>query len=401
MILGLLAMSGSARADNEFATRGDRWNGLARLLAIADEESVPLVVTVSLDAQSLDPTEAVILIHALPSRALTRLSAFVERGGALVIADETDAVDPLLERLSFERFDDAGPDASSVPGREGLFVAAPLLEHPLVEGVDWLVTNFPRPFRHPSLAPIVALDAERHLVAIGRLGHGELVALGDASLFIDQMLALRGNERFARNLLRMLRDRSRVHLVVGPGRVFGAPRGASDRSGVGELRDALSRVASIGIPPNALFFASALVLAMLVVYLAARLARSEAFQGPRTLVLAGDEGGVLGRVRFHRTHSTNLRSPALVYRRTLYEALSIMLDDEVNNPERAASSLRARGVAESLVGEASALLARLDAIQGARGSEAELRISERLYRSLVGRGERLLVVLEARLGHVS
>jgi hypothetical protein len=398
MILGLLGMSGSARAETEFATRGDRWNGLSRLLAIADEEAVPVAVTMSLDAQSLDPSEAVVLLHVLPSRALARLSSFVERGGALVIADEGGAVDLLLERLAFERFDDAGPDAAAVPGREGLFVAAPLLEHPLVEGVDWLVANVPRPFRHPSLAPVVALDPERYLVAIGRLGHGDLIALGDSSLFIDQMLELRGNERFARNLLRMLRERSRVHLVVGPGRVFGAPRGASERSGIGELRDALSRVASIRTTPAALYFASALVLATLVFFLAAKLARSEAFQGPRALVLEGDQGGVLGRVRFHRTHSANLRSPTLVYRRTLYEALSIMLDDDVKNAQRAASSLRGCGVAEPLVGEARALLARLDEIHGARGSEAELRVSANVYRSLVERGERLLESLQAKLG---
>jgi hypothetical protein len=396
-ILVLASTTGSAQADAEFATRGERWNGLGRFLAIADEESVPMFVTTNLDSHALDPSEAVVLLHVQPSRSLARLSSFVERGGALVIADESDAVDALLERLAFVRFDDAGADAASVPDREGLFVAAPLLQHPLVEGVDWLVANVPRPFKHESLAPVVALDEERHLVAIGKLGRGELVALGDSSLFIDQMLELRGNERFARNMLRMLRDRSRVHVVVGPGRVFGAPPGSSSRSGVVEVREALSRVASIPTSPSALHFASVIALAGLVIFLASRLVRSHAFQGPRTLVLQGEEGGVPGRVSFHRTHSTNLRSPTLVYRRTLYEALSTMLHAEVNTPELAASGLRARGIEEALAGEARSILARLDEIHGGRAGGVGLKVSSRVYRGLVARGERLLTSVEAAL----
>jgi hypothetical protein len=397
-ILVLLCSVGSAQAEAEFAAGGERWNALTRFLEIADEESVPAHVTTSLDSRALDPSEAVILLHVQPSRSLARLSSFVERGGALVIADESEAVAPLLARLAFERFDDAGPNAASVPEREGLFVAAPILDHPLVEGVDWIVANLPRPFKHESLAPVVALDEDRHLVAIGRLGQGDLVALGDSSLFIDQMLELRGNERFARNLLRMLRDRSRVHVVIGPGRVFGAPAGSADRSGVGELRDALSRVATIPTSPAVLYFASVIALGALVMFLASKLTRSEAFQGPRTLVLRGEEGGVAGRVSFHRTHSSNLRSPSLVYRRTLYEALSIMLDAEVKTPGQAASRLRARGIDEALAQGAERLLVELDAIHAARPGARELKLTARSYRRLVGRGERLLAAVEAALG---
>ena len=204
------------------------------------------------------------------------------------------------------------------------------------------------------------------------------------------MLALRGNERFARNLLGSLRDRSAVHLVVGPGRVFGAPKGGSDRSGIDELRDALSRVASIHSSPAALYFGSTIALAGLLIFLASKLARASAFQGPRSLVLPGEEGGVAGRVAFHRAHSSNLRGPALVYRRTLYEALSTMLDAEVKTQDQAASRLRAQGRPPSIVEDARALLGELDEIHAADGA-----LSSRRYRRLVTRGERVLEALAA------
>lgn len=385
-----------ARAETDFTVHGGRWNGIGRFLAMADEESVSLAVTSSLDAHALDPGEAVILLEVAPGRDVARLSAFVDRGGLLVIADESEAVTPLFARLGFVRFDDPGPEAARLPSREGVYLSTPILEHPLVDGVGYLVTNLPRPFAHPGLSPIAAFDDERHLLAVGRLGQGEIVAIGDGSLFIDQSLELRENARFARNLLRHLRDRSRVHLVVGPGRVVGAPAGSGDRGAIRDLRDALNRVASIPTPPVGLYFTAVALLAFTVVYVAAKFFGSEAFQGPRTLVLRGTEGGVAGRVAFHREHSSNLRSPALVYRRTLYEALSTMLDAEVKNPAQAAARLR--GLDESLATSATELLERLERVHAARSGEIGHRVSRRDYLQLVERGEALLREVERRTG---
>jgi hypothetical protein len=210
VVLGLRAARAGAQttgASGDFATTNTQWNGLSDLLQVAAEEDAQLVVVSRLDLGTLTPRDGLLVVYPTEAMPTGDLSDYMRAGGRLAVADDFGAADSLFRIFRIGRAE-PNPDAPSVlrlRGNGELLVARPLTQHPLTEGVGAVVTNHPRVLFHAELEPIFAVGDHDAVVLAGAVGEGRLVAIGDPSLFINNMLALDGNRRFASNLLLYLR----------------------------------------------------------------------------------------------------------------------------------------------------------------------------------------------------
>src|SRR5690606_20633598 len=138
--------------------------------------------------------------------------------------------------------------------------------HPLTEGVRALVTNHPAVVHHPDLEPIFSFGERDAVVLAGAVGAGRLVTIGDPSVLINNMLELRGNQRFAENLVDYLAERRGRLFVITPdaqlvGR-YGEP--GADRP-LHDLRALLERAAAAELPEGALRIVAAALAGILLV----------------------------------------------------------------------------------------------------------------------------------------
>jgi len=182
--------------------------------------------------------------RAYTDREAARVRAFVRDGGSLVVAEDFGSnADPLLDAvgagtgfdgtlLRDERSEwrsPAMPVATGVTNRS---------ETPYTEEVSALTLNYgtalepgPNATVLVRSSPFAYLDADgdgslggneslgaRPVVAVEPVGEGRVVAVSDASVFLNAMLEREGNRRFALNLLgsgeRVLVDAS--HSTVPP-----------------------------------------------------------------------------------------------------------------------------------------------------------------------------------------
>jgi len=148
---------------------------------------------------------------------------FMDRGGRVLIADDTGSGNTLLERLN---------TTSSFHGRSLMdlsFEKSPhfpviydIREHQITEGVDMLMLNHPTALRPDQDARVLAnsssaswLDdgAKRShpILSVESYGDGELILLSDPSVLINSMLDKRDNRVFMENLMDYLsHERDRV-----------------------------------------------------------------------------------------------------------------------------------------------------------------------------------------------
>jgi hypothetical protein len=237
----VLTLSGNVAA--AFAPKDPSWEGTSELARIAEDKlgksRVHLVTTLPWD--EVQPIDAVLVLH--PERELDyrEVAAFLAAGGRLGLLDDYGRGDALLLRFRIHRVN--APLAPKEPLRDNpnLQVALPSVvpgarPHPLVTGVDRIVTNHPTGLEtDPSLRlttvlelpalsePPTALaligvigDAKRcglvsdageeaiaaNVSASGRCGR--LFAMGDPSAVMNLMLRYPGNRAFAARLVEYL-----------------------------------------------------------------------------------------------------------------------------------------------------------------------------------------------------
>ena len=134
-------------------------------------------------------------------------------GGRLAIAD--DFGEGVAARRLPHHAQRAGrtDDTRRLRGNRNVLIATPSVRHPLALDVLALVTNHPQVLHHDALEAIFSLSTTRAsaVVLAGAVGQGRLVAIGDSSVLINNMLEFSGNRAFARNLVRYLaRERAAV-----------------------------------------------------------------------------------------------------------------------------------------------------------------------------------------------
>jgi len=194
-----------------FDPNGADWEGCSHLVDIAREELGVSRVQVldEVDYERLGPSDGLILLHPEGSYDLDELSTFMKLGGRVAVVDDFGDGDRLLDRFRIVRGPAPSDPLQMLRGNPQLPIATPASGHPIVADVAQVVLNHPTTVKHADLSsllriPRVGGDAGPDVALAGQVGEGRLVAVGDPSIFINQMLRFPGNRALAKNLLAYL-----------------------------------------------------------------------------------------------------------------------------------------------------------------------------------------------------
>ena len=192
------------------------WNGLGRFVELARAQGIA-VDLVPQDALPLDPATSLILVYPETAPDGSALTAFVEAGGRLLVADDYGLGAGALASLGLLRV--AGPTlpGAAFRGDPDFPVAVPLTTHPVLEGVGAVVTNHPAALGvGPGGRCLLAFHAPPPacLLAEASRGYGTALALADPSVLIDLMLEVDADRRLAEGLLRYLTQNRRARIAL-------------------------------------------------------------------------------------------------------------------------------------------------------------------------------------------
>jgi hypothetical protein len=221
-----------ARADDmaDYDPHSSAWNGMAQFVALAEGGGYTVTPVSELDWNELGANDILFLIY--PTRRVdpSRLVAFVEAGGNVVIADDFGQGEDAMTGLGLLRASSRIPKASrTYEGRVWAPIATAQSDHPIARDVGEVVTNHPAALEHVEGATTVIGFDEGALVVAGERGTGRFVAVSDPSIFINRMQQepFHGNVQLAINILRWLdRDHRATHIVLLRGDVpmYGDPQ---------------------------------------------------------------------------------------------------------------------------------------------------------------------------------
>ena len=392
----------------DFDPANTAWNGLSELLTIAEQGSHALVSR-ELDASTLTPADAVLLIAPSETPMAEPLVALMNHGGRVVVADDYGAGGEILRTFHIERRPPRS-DASvlRLRGNPQLLVAHPAMAHPLTVGVDALVTNHPQVVvHHPDrageegrgpLPPIFEIAEGDAVVLAGAVGpedgpQGRLVVLSDPSVLINNMLEMRGNRRFAENLIAFVaRPEGRVFLVPPDGRIVGHYGDSTLRDPLSSLRSLLDEIARASLPPAALRVLAASVAAILLLLAAGVLPKVSPYGSASFATRPAAEGGFVGRVGWYAARAGDLTEPFLVYKfeleTELHSRLGLSGRSSVTDVVQA---MQKRGLSGSEVESARTLLVELSRMaERAERNAGDHPIPQTRMATIVARGDALL-----------
>ncbi len=196
------------------------WEGTSELYALAQRElgKARVEVLASVDYEHLGKDDGLLVLH--PERELdyNELSAFLRAGGRMAVLDDRGEAAHFLARFQIHRVEAPHSPAQSLRDNPNLAIAVPAVEqvagqeqnrHPVVAGVDRVVTNHPTALVHPNLTQVLKIPAlgepDATLAVTGIIAKsGRLFAMGDPSVVINEMLRYPGNRAFASGLLKYL-----------------------------------------------------------------------------------------------------------------------------------------------------------------------------------------------------
>lgn len=217
------------------------WNGLHTFTRIAAGLDLEILPVASLEWSDLDAGDILVLVYPLQRVEPSRLSAFVQAGGHVVIADDFGRAGDALSRMGLLRADVGTAEADRYyKSRLYAPIAVPLGTHPLNRGITEVVTNHPAVLTEVSGAtPVLGFGGGRGAIVVaGEAGTGRFVVVSDPSVFINRMMQFPGNLTLAVNILRWL-DRdgraTRVVILRGDVPMYGEPRPFIDDASMGEL----------------------------------------------------------------------------------------------------------------------------------------------------------------------
>jgi hypothetical protein len=314
--ISLLASSGwlATRVHAEPA-----WDGLERLVTLADAVRVELVAPRALSLSQVSGRDALLLVNPQRPLPVGALSTFLREGGRIALLDDFGSGGRFLAAYQVERLP-APRQGPALRDDPRLLIAYPRSDHPLAEGVPLLLTNEASVLRHPDLKPVFVFGrGEQALALAGAVGAGRLVAVGDASLLINQLLALPSHERFARNLLEYLSVSGGRVWLIGPNTVLSGSYGERDKHGLAWLDGWLKRVAHPDLPAGVLTLMAFALAAIAALVALNALPRKSPYL--RAALFPDDTvyAGFAGRVALAKLPGTNLLWPLLDLKQ-LFEA---------------------------------------------------------------------------------
>src|SRR6185436_3306743 len=167
---------------------------------------------------------AILLIHPDHAISSDKLAAFLRSDGRVAVLDDFGAGDKILERFGIERVPAPTRPLFTLRRNSDLVIAEPVTEsingetagvHATVANVERVVTNHPMGLRNPKATPVLKMrSVDEPDVLLALAGpvpfdeglRGKLFAMGDPSVFINQMLRYPGNRAFAVGLLHWLAE---------------------------------------------------------------------------------------------------------------------------------------------------------------------------------------------------
>jgi len=182
------------------------WNGLGRFVELARSLGIS-VSFVPQEPLPLDPAIALVLVYPETSPDSTALAGYVEAGGRVLVADDYGFGAGALAPLGVLRVAAPAAPRAAFRGDPDFPIAEPRVVHPVLHGVDAVVTNHPAALgAGPGGRCLLAFHAPPPacLLAEASRGYGTALALADPSVLIDLMLDVEGNRRLAEGLLRYL-----------------------------------------------------------------------------------------------------------------------------------------------------------------------------------------------------
>ena len=390
----------AAGAQDDYDAGSTQWNGLSEFVALLDAEGIEVTQQDRIDLGAVVPGDAMVVLYPTEPPPAASLAQFMREGGRLALADDHGQAEELLRIYRFNRRPADAPDAPHLRGNVELPVAHASTEHYLSEGVPFLVANHAATVGHGELAPIFAFDdSGRGLVTAGAVGDGRFVAIGDPSLFINNMLEFRGNRRFAENLAHYLTDEGSGRLwLVTPNTVLAGRYGelGADRP-FHDLRRWLEHLAGADTPPMALTVATVTLVAILLVAAAGSLPRRSPYDGSTMFARPPSSGGFVGRVGFFGRRGVNLLPAILMYKFELESELIWRLNLSGSPLLRdVLTALRARGAEEDDVMTMRRLLIDLDDLRQREDlPPAPPNVTRKRFQAMVADGERVLAGLAA------
>ena len=392
--LGTALLAPVAAAEDDYLHESEAWNGLSSLVRVFGEHEVDLEWLETLDLTAMTEDDAILVVHPRSALPNSQLASFIRGGGRVALAEDFG---PGAGFLNVYRIGVSGPlrsDAPALRSNPSLPLARPRVRHPLTDGIAALATNHPRTLTHASLDPLFSLDEEKNAVVLaGAVGDGRLVAIGDPSILINNMLLVKDNTRFAANLARYLSpEPGRVFLVTPSTEIAGGDQDGHATDPFASLRESVREFAAAELPPVALTILSLALVLSAAVLAVSMLPRRSPYDGRRMFATHGAAGGFVGRVEFFSRPRQNLLHPALVYKFELESELlrrlrlrgTALLRDVVE-------ALRTRGFRAVDIERARTLLLTLDDLREKQDHPpSQPVVTPQRFRALVAEGEELL-----------
>jgi hypothetical protein len=383
-------------------------------------------VLASVDYEHLGKDDGLLVLH--PERELdyNELSAFLRAGGRMAVLDDRGEAAPFLARFQIHRVEAPRSPAQSLRDNLNLAIAVPAVEqvagqeqnrHPVVAGVDRVVTNHPTALVHPNLTQVLKIPAlgepDATLAVTGIIAKsGRLFAMGDPSVVINEMLRYPGNRAFAVGLLKYLVENDggtsrggKLYIVANEFAQkghFGGTRGA-----LGELSNLSASLAELAteLEKNGLPGTLALILAVTAgagalawaVSFSSRLYKRSVPRYALTPLLVA-QGGLAGRAAALSAPTTDPALVLLELRGALTEALTHRLGlSRLASPEQILAELaRKQGSDAARVQEIGDVFRGLSEAQGAILSGKRLKLGNDRWLSLSRKVMEILGEIEER-----
>jgi hypothetical protein len=381
----------------EFDPNDREWSGLAKLVALGRDISITVVSTDHLRMRDVEPGDSILFVHPRNAIPPSGISEFLRTGGRVALLDDNGRGDEMLAAFGIERATAPAGDVVRLRENAEWPVAFPRSTHPLASDVSALVANGARVVRHPALEPIFAFNETEPFVLAGAVGEGRLVVAGDASLLINDMLALPSHVAFARNLLRYLAEgrSGRVWLASENFEVSGRYGDSGGLADVDAFDEWLKRVSKASLSPRTMRWATLVLLFVLALAAYTAFPQRSPYETPIQARPPLFAGGFEGRVDFFRDRDVNLVQPALVYKASFERELLERTGLAHGVPlDAMLLSLRERGVPETTRTEVRSLLEGLHRLSEESDDPARApRTHARELASFVRRGEAILALL--------
>jgi len=353
-----------------FEVADTSWEGTSELYALAQQElgKDKVEVLASADFDHLGKNDSLLILH--PERELdyNELSAFLRAGGRMAVLDDRGEAAHFLARFQIHRVEAPRNPAQSLRDNPKLAIAVPAVEqvagqeqnrHPVVTGVDRVVTNHPTALVHPNLTQVLKIPAlgepDATLAVTGIIAKsGRLFAMGDPSVVINEMLRYPGNRAFASGLLKYLVENDagvsrggKLYILAndfGQKGHFGGSRGAlGELSNLSQtLTEFTTELEKNGLPGTLSLALAALAgtgaLAWAIQYSSRRYRRSVPRYALAPLLVA--QGGLAGRAAVLSAPTTDPALVLLELRSALSEALAQRLGlSRLASPEQIIAEL--------------------------------------------------------------